>query len=303
MAPSTPALSYTGLFVLQAVAQGHRFGFDVMDVTGLPSGTIYPALRRLEAQELVRSDWEKDGKARKEGRPRRRYYEITAIGRAAAQRGRDAVPRGRTAVPETEHDMTRVLLRLISLLVPHAVRPRWREEWLAEMNHARSRGERLARRIRMAAGSIPDALATRREAESAHVPRGPRAGIFHASDQDVRYAMRGLAKSPGFALGVVLSLAVGVGANAAAFSFIDAAVFRPFPGVRDQHELVRIHIGTTSSERTVVRGITYQDFENLRTTMSTLGGLSAQRDATFAVFAEGQASAVPGRWCRRTTST
>ena len=81
MAPSTPALSYTGLFVLQAVAQGHRFGFDIMDVTGLPSGTIYPALRRLEAQELVRSDWEKDGTARKEGRPRRRYYEITAIGR------------------------------------------------------------------------------------------------------------------------------------------------------------------------------------------------------------------------------
>jgi len=81
MAPSNPALSYTGLFVLQAVAQGHRFGFDIMDVTGLPSGTIYPALRRLDAQELVRSDWEKDGTARKEGRPRRRYYEITAIGR------------------------------------------------------------------------------------------------------------------------------------------------------------------------------------------------------------------------------
>jgi PadR family transcriptional regulator PadR len=76
-----PSLSYTGLFVLQAVAQGRRFGFDIMDVTGLPSGTIYPALRRLEALELVSSDWEKDLKARKEGRPRRRYYEITATGR------------------------------------------------------------------------------------------------------------------------------------------------------------------------------------------------------------------------------
>ena len=76
-----PALSYTGLFVLQAVAQGHCFGFDIMAVTALPSGTIYPALRRLEALELVRSDWEKDAKARKEGRPRRRYYEITPEGR------------------------------------------------------------------------------------------------------------------------------------------------------------------------------------------------------------------------------
>ena len=76
-----PTLSYTALFVLQALAQGHRFGFDIMDVTGLPSGTIYPALRRLEGLELVTSDWEKDARARKEARPRRRYYELTRAGR------------------------------------------------------------------------------------------------------------------------------------------------------------------------------------------------------------------------------
>lgn len=77
----TPALSFTSLFILQALAQGHRFGFDIMEVTGLPSGTIYPALRRLEALELVTSDWEKDLKARREGRPRRRYYELTPSGK------------------------------------------------------------------------------------------------------------------------------------------------------------------------------------------------------------------------------
>ena len=76
-----PALSYTGLFILQALAQGHRFGFDIMDVTGLPSGTIYPALRRLEALGLVSSDWENDDRARREGRPRRRYYELTPTGK------------------------------------------------------------------------------------------------------------------------------------------------------------------------------------------------------------------------------
>ena len=135
-------------------------------------------------------------------------------------------------------------LRVISLVVPAVARPRWREEWLAELNHARANGRGLRDRLAMAVGSIPDALATRRVAKAARAS-GPRAGLFHAMDQDVRYAARGLAKSPGFALGVVLSLAVGIGANAAAFSFIDAAVFRPFPGVRNQHELVRIHIGTT----------------------------------------------------------
>ena len=80
MAPTHP-LSFTGLFVLQALAQGHRFGFDIMEVTGLPSGTVYPALRRLEALELVSSDWETDRRARREGRPRRRYYQLTPAGR------------------------------------------------------------------------------------------------------------------------------------------------------------------------------------------------------------------------------
>jgi PadR family transcriptional regulator PadR len=81
MARVEPALSYTGLFILQALVRGYRFGFDVMEATGLPSGTVYPALRRLEALELVRSDWEDDRQAHEQGRPRRRYYELTAAGR------------------------------------------------------------------------------------------------------------------------------------------------------------------------------------------------------------------------------
>src|SRR5258708_17675662 len=73
--------SFTGVLILQALAQGYRFGFDIMQVTGLPSGTIYPALRRLESLDFVTSDWEKNGNARKEGRPRRRYYTLTQMGR------------------------------------------------------------------------------------------------------------------------------------------------------------------------------------------------------------------------------
>ena len=81
MAATDPSLSFTALFVLQALARGHRFGFDIMEVTSLPSGTIYPALRRLEAMELVRSDWEDEQRAHQKGRPRRRYYELTAAGK------------------------------------------------------------------------------------------------------------------------------------------------------------------------------------------------------------------------------
>jgi len=75
-------LSYTGLFVLQAVAQGHRFGFEIMEATGLPSGTVYPALRRLDALGFVESSWEDDQGAREANRPRRRNYTLTKTGRA-----------------------------------------------------------------------------------------------------------------------------------------------------------------------------------------------------------------------------
>ena len=49
-------LSYSATAILQAVANGYQYGFDVMDVTGLPSGTVYPALRRLEHGDLVASN-------------------------------------------------------------------------------------------------------------------------------------------------------------------------------------------------------------------------------------------------------
>jgi len=75
------AMSYAALFVLQALAQGRRFGFDIMEATALPSGTVYPALRRLEAQGYVASDWEDDARARRANRPRRRYYTLTRSGR------------------------------------------------------------------------------------------------------------------------------------------------------------------------------------------------------------------------------
>lgn len=69
--------------VMRAVAAGHRYGFDVMEACGLPSGTAYPALRRLEKAGLLSSSWEDEDAARAEGRPRRRTYRLTRAGRAA----------------------------------------------------------------------------------------------------------------------------------------------------------------------------------------------------------------------------
>ena len=80
------SLGTSTLAVLAAVAQGVRYGFDVMDRTGLQSGTVYRALGRLEELGLVASDWEDSAVALAEKRPRRRYYVITADGSAELAR-------------------------------------------------------------------------------------------------------------------------------------------------------------------------------------------------------------------------
>jgi len=73
-------LGYATLAVLQALAHGHRYGFDVIDHTGLPSGTVYPALATLPRKALVESRWEEEDVAREERRPRRKYYQVTHDG-------------------------------------------------------------------------------------------------------------------------------------------------------------------------------------------------------------------------------
>lgn len=74
------SLSFTAVTVLHAIASGSRHGFDIIDATGLPSGTVYPALGRLERDGLVRSAWEDPTTARDQKRPPRRYYRVTAPG-------------------------------------------------------------------------------------------------------------------------------------------------------------------------------------------------------------------------------
>jgi PadR family transcriptional regulator PadR len=78
-----PSLSHTTAVILQAVSNDYRYGFDIMDLTGLPSGTVYPALRRLEQQGLVKSKWEREATAQRDGRPPRKYYEVTKAGKEA----------------------------------------------------------------------------------------------------------------------------------------------------------------------------------------------------------------------------
>ena len=72
-----------------------RYGLDICAETGLPSGTIYPILARLERIGWMESDWEDPNAHIAEGRPRRRYYRLTRDGAECADEALKAIKRTR----------------------------------------------------------------------------------------------------------------------------------------------------------------------------------------------------------------
>ena len=117
--------------------------------------------------------------------------------------------------------LSRRIVALAAFLVPAADRERWKQEWKAELAH-RLRRERTTLAawtlLRQSLGAIPHALFILKEEWS-----------LEMISQDLLYAMRSLVNRPLFVTAAALTLAVGIGANAALFSVIDAVVLRPLP--------------------------------------------------------------------------
>ncbi len=87
-----PRISHGSAMILQAIDSGLIYGYTVMEATGLPSGTVYPALRRLETDGLIRSHWESRPAAAAELRPARKYYKLTRAGQAVLEAARRRYP-------------------------------------------------------------------------------------------------------------------------------------------------------------------------------------------------------------------
>jgi PadR family transcriptional regulator, regulatory protein PadR len=81
--PDARRLGYATVAILKAIRDGSPYGLDIMEATGLPSGTVYPTLGRMEARGFLTAHWEDRRVAEREGRPRRRYYKLTGDGRVA----------------------------------------------------------------------------------------------------------------------------------------------------------------------------------------------------------------------------
>jgi PadR family transcriptional regulator PadR len=99
---SETKLSHTAAIILQTISIGCVYGFSIMEMTGLPSGTVYPAMRRLERDDLISSRWERQSIADAEQRPPRKYYKLTHSGRATLEASRKRYPLLERMIPSEE---------------------------------------------------------------------------------------------------------------------------------------------------------------------------------------------------------
>jgi predicted permease len=112
--------------------------------------------------------------------------------------------------------------------------------------------------------------------EACRDARGPWASIWlERLWQDISHGARMLTKNPGFTLIAVLSIAIGVGANAAMFSVADGLLLRPL-GVPDARELVVVGMTTPAGDRRY-GGIAYPDYVDLRDRVQSFDSLAATR--------------------------
>jgi len=157
------------------------------------------------------------------------------------------------------------LIALLGVFVPRRLRSDWKQEWEAELNHREALLQRWDRLrfsdkvdlVRRSTSAFWDALWLQ--------PQRLEEEMF----QDLRYGMRMLAKNSGFTAMAVLSLALGIGANAAIFSVLDTVLLKTLP-VKQQDRLVFVETGVAGSKRS--SNISYSEFETLCQQQDAISG-------------------------------
>ena len=98
--------------------------------------------------------------------------------------------------------------------------------------------------------------------------------------QDLRFGVRMLGKNPGFAAIAILTLAIGIGANATVFSWIRAVLLDPLPGAAEPQRIVALEEQAPSGDPVMA---SYLDFRDLRDHLKLIQGMSVEQAPSFAV--------------------
>jgi putative ABC transport system permease protein len=173
------------------------------------------------------------------------------------------------------------IVRAAAPLVPSDIRRDWRREWQAEIAHRSSRSSGLA-------------LFTRSLGAVMHAAwlRWDRWRIEMVL-QDLRYALRTLTRKPGFAVVTVLTLALGIGANAAIFSAVRAVLLRPLPFPNPQ-QLVNVSATTVSLPNSPGGAASGADFMDWRRDNRSFSDIAAINAGSYALVGDGTAEQISG---------
>ena len=139
--------------------------------------------------------------------------------------------------------LTLIWISLWEPLVPACRRTTWRDQWRADLWHYWS----WLTRQPLAPSSVTFRLFTRASSAPSHaLLLRFREWSLHMLLHDLKFAWRQIVRRPAFTAVAVLMLGLGIGANATIFSWVEAVLLEPIPGVRDQSRLVSLR-GTWGS--------------------------------------------------------
>jgi len=179
------------------------------------------------------------------------------------------------------------VLRAASPMVPYDLRRDWLREWRAEFAYVASHAARLHR-------PIPVSLLVRAAGAIVHAAwlRWDRWRI-EMIWQDIKHALRALRRKPGFTATVVLTLAIGIGGNAAIFGAVNAVLLRPLP-FADPDQLVRVYKTHFTQPNLIGDSVSPPDVVDYRRDNRSFTDLAAYTESAYPLTGDGPAEQISG---------
>jgi putative ABC transport system permease protein len=198
------------------------------------------------------------------------------------------------------HRLSRAAYRLLLRAYPREFRERFAgdlEADFVEMLGARGRRHAWRRVVSDLCSAVPltaaDAIAERERLARIAGPINPHGeSTVRSLLYDLRHAVRALAQAPAFTLVTVLTLALGIGANTAIFSLVNAVIVRPL-GYPDPHRLMLIHGGSPQSGATRFE-VSPPDYLDLVAYQQSFSAIGAYRTRRLEMSGRGEPQQVHG---------